>query len=267
MRKTIQCILCSLTMIGLLLMSCPLFAQVSLELLSAQDIWEQAKDKQFTPPDNSKINMTMTLINRKGRKRVRKMVWKRKDYGNGEAKFVASFLAPASIKGTAILTWEHKDQPNDVFLYTPELKKPRRMTSEQRHGTLLGSDFSYSDLERWNLEDADHRILSEQEELNGRACWLVESVPKQGSAIVYSKMISWVDKETYIPHKVEYYKNDELYKILKILRAGPVGNHIWPLHYMMESVKKAHKTEVVFDEIQLDLDIPDKEFTRQALQR
>jgi outer membrane lipoprotein-sorting protein len=209
----------------------------------------------------------MVLINKRGNERVRKLLTKRKDYGNGEAKSVAYFLSPADVKGTAFLVWEHADQDNDVFIYLPALKKIRRIASEQKHQSFMGSDFSYADMENEDVDNAEHRILSE-EDLDGRSCWVIESIPKPDSDSEYGKLTSWVDKVEFIPRKVEFAdKKGRPYKVMNVLRTGPVGDEILPLHFSMENLQKSHKTEISLEKIEIDQEIPDKEFTHRAIQR
>jgi outer membrane lipoprotein-sorting protein len=243
----------------------PLAAEPSSAPPSAKDIIQKAQDKQF--PENSVSDLTMVLINKRGHERVRKLQTKRKRYGEGESKSVAYFLSPSDVKGTAFLVWEHADKANDVFIYLPALKKIRRIASEQKNQSFMGSDFSYADMENDDVDDADHRILSE-EELDGRLCWVIESISKPDSDSEYGKLVSWVDKIDFIPYKVEFYdKKERLYKLMLVLRTGPVGDEILPLHFSMENVQKNHKTEISLDKIELGQEISDKEFTHRAIQR
>ncbi len=235
------------------------------EALTARDILLKARERQF--PKNSVSDLTMVLINKRGHKRVRKLLTKRKDYGNGEAKSVAYFLSPADVKGTAFLVWEHDDKPNDVFIYLPALKKIRRIASEQKHQSFMGSDFSYADMENRDVDDSTHRILSE-ETLEGRPCWVIESIPKPESDSEYGKLITWVSKEDFVPYQVEFYdKKGKLFKVMKVLKAGKVGDQILALDFTMENVQKKHKTEIRLDNIKLNQDISDSEFTQRAIRR
>ncbi len=233
--------------------------------LTARDILEKAQDRQF--PKNAVSEITMTLVNKNGQKRERKILTKRKDYGDGEAKSVAYFLAPADVKGTAFLVWQHKSKDNDLFIYLPALKKIRRIASDQKHESFMGSDFSYSDMEHRNLDEADHKILKE-EVVGDAACWVIESVPKPSSDSQYSKMVSWIRKADFVPEKIEFYdKNKALLKVMTVQKTGPVGNLILPLQFTMDAVQKNHKTEITIDSIELKADIPDSEFTQQRIQR
>jgi hypothetical protein len=260
-----RCLIGALALCGMLFLSSAEAKETSSETPPARDIVRKARDKQF--PKNSVTDLTMVLTNKRGNERVRKLQTKRKDYGHGEAKSVAYFLSPADVKGTAFLVWEHPDSANDVFIYLPALKKVRRIASEQKKQSFMGSDFSYADMENEDVDDADHRILSEQE-LDGKPCWVIESIPKPESDSEYGKLISWVSKVDFIPYKVEFYdKKERLYKVMNVLRTGPVGDGILPLQFTMEDVQKDHKTEISLDKIELGQDISDDEFTLRAIQR
>lgn len=255
-----------LLLVAAIILLLPLSAGPSLaKELSAKEIIDKSQDKQF--PENSVADVTMILINKSGQQRERKILTKRRDFGNGEAKSVAYFLSPADVKGTAFLVWEHKDQNNDLFIYLPALKKIRRIASDQKHQSFMGSDFSYSDMEDRDVEEADHKIIRE-ERMGDQDCWVIESIPKESSDSQYGRLVSWVRKQDFIPQKIEFYdKNKELIKLLDVKRIGPVGDTVLPLHFLMEDVQKKHKTEFILDTIELNQDIPDSEFTQQRIQR
>lgn len=240
-------------------------AKAAEETLSAREIMLRTSDKRF--PKNSISDLTMILISKRGDQRVRKLLTKRKEGESGEAKSVATFLSPADVKGTAFLVWEHKGQPNDVFIYLPGLKKIRRIASEQKQQSFMGSDFSYADMENRDVDEAEHRFLS-REDAGGKPTWVIESIPKPDSDSEYSKLVSWVGQEDFIPQRVEFYdKKGGLYKIMEVLRAGPVGDEVLPLHFTMQDVRKEHKTEIILDNVQINQNIPDDEFTHRAIQR
>ena len=235
--------------------------------LPAREIVQKAREKQF--PQNSVIELTMVLINRSGTRRERSIQSKRREFGGGEAKSVAYFLSPADVKGTAFLVWEHKDQQNDIFIYLPSLKKVRRIASDQKNQSFMGSDFSYGDMAMEDVDDADHKTIRE-EVIEGKPCWVIESTPKAEADSEYCKILTWVTKEDFIPQKMEFYPKKEcasLCKLMHVLKVGPIGNQIFPLHFSMEDLKKNHKTEITLDRVLLDQEIPESEFTHRAIQR
>jgi len=240
-------------------------AEDASEKLSAREIVLQSRERQF--PENAVMNITMTLINKRGVRRERQIETKRRTEEDGSAKSVAYFLSPADVRGTAFLVWEQKDQPNDVFIYLPALKNIRRIASDQRNQSFMGSDFSYADMEREDVDDAVHRILAE-EVRNGKPCWVIESIPKPESESEYSRVVTYVTQDDFIPERMELYdKKGTLYKILEVQRAAPVEDKILMLEFTMENVQRGTKTEIVLQDVKLNQEIPDSEFTHRAIQR
>ena len=71
----------------------------------------------------------------------------------------------------------------------------------------MGSDFTYDDLGGRHPSEDTHTIIGE-ESINGKDCYVVESVPKD-SDYFYSKTISWVVKGEWFGMKKECYDEDE----------------------------------------------------------
>ena len=84
--------------------------------------------------DDRKMVMNMTLINKRGRKRVKEVISYSKDYGK-DKKSVMVFQSPADVKGTAFLSWEYDDpsKEDDKWLYMPAMKKVRRISGTSKN--------------------------------------------------------------------------------------------------------------------------------------
>ena len=72
--------------------------------------------------DNRTDNITMTLIDKNGHKRQRKLQSLRKDQGT-TVKQLLFFLEPANVRNTGFLTYDYQDpkRDNDQWIYLPEL--------------------------------------------------------------------------------------------------------------------------------------------------
>lgn len=261
--------LCALAaVLGLAVFACPpqgVRAEPASSPVSAREIVLKSRDRQF--PENAVMKITMTLINKRGVRRERQIETKRRSDGDGSAKSVAYFLSPADVKGTAFLVWEHKDQPNDVFIYLPALKNIRRIASDQKNQSFMGSDFSYADMEREDVDDAVHKILAE-EVREGKPCWVLESNPKPESTSEYGRVVTWITQDDFVPVKMDLYdKKGTLYKVMEVQRSGPVEDKTLILQFTMENVQKGTKTEILLQDVKLNQEIPDSEFTHRAIQR
>src|SRR5262245_30239495 len=112
--------------------------------------------KNFTvgKPRDSRGDVTMTLINESGTKRVRQTTSLTKLLPNGvDQRRMVRFLSPADVKGTATLMIEHSDGDDDIWIYLPALHKVRRLVANNKKDSFVGTDFSYSDIIGHRVDD------------------------------------------------------------------------------------------------------------------
>ena len=151
--------------------------------LDGADVARRVYDRDDGRDSYAKV--MMLLIDKRGKKRLRTLITAVKDYGPVSKSFTR-FYTPASIDGTAFLTWENEGDDNDQFLYLPSLRRVRRVVSSQKSNRFVNTDFTYEDLERRKVGSDTHRILK-TETYDGHACWVLESVPKEKSSSQYGK--------------------------------------------------------------------------------
>jgi hypothetical protein len=191
--------------------------------LTGRDIVEKAYNLP-TGKDRTSI-LTMTLTNSNGSTRVRKIKQFTKDFGNVE-KSIMFFLSPADVRNTSFMNWSYdSDKPDDQWIYLPALKKIKRISSDSKSDYFMGSDFTYDDLGDRKLDADVHKLLRE-ETVDGIACYVVESVPKDED-YMYSKTITWIRKENFVGLKKEFYDEDgELLKTLSIKKVENIKTQI-----------------------------------------
>ena len=89
------------------------------------------------------------------------------------------FLAPAEVKGVALLVVNHPDRSSDQWMWTPAIGRDRRIALQDRSTRFFGTDFSFEDLEERDVDQYDYRLTGE-EALDGAPCWRIEARPRQG---------------------------------------------------------------------------------------
>ena len=95
---------------------------------------------------DSEAEMKMILRNRRGDTSERKVrVRSMEVLGDGD-KGLSIFDTPRDVKGTAVLTWSHSLTPDDQWLYLPALKRVKRISSKNKSGPFMGSEFAYEDI-------------------------------------------------------------------------------------------------------------------------
>ena len=135
-----------LLLVGVVVTS--LLAPVTMAQTSQEKGLEIAKIRKArdTGWNDSVSKTTMTLRNRHGDESVRKMRLKSLEIQNDGDKSLLIFDQPRDVKGTAFLNFSHTTKPDDQWLYLPALKRVKRISSRNKSGPFMGSEFSYEDL-------------------------------------------------------------------------------------------------------------------------
>lgn len=186
--------------------------------------------------------------------------------GDGD-KSIMVFDRPRDLKGTAILTFTHKVGNDDQWLYLPALKRVKRISSADKSGPFMGSEFAYEDLSSQELEKYRYRYLRD-EVLDGELCYVIERVPvdpKSG----YTRQITWVDQQEYRLRRVDYYdRKKELLKTMELKGYQQYLDRYWrPDEMIMRNHQNQKSTTMTFNEYIFRSGLTDGDFSREALAR
>jgi outer membrane lipoprotein-sorting protein len=235
---------------------------------NAQLTGRQIVEKAYNLPtgDDQTSTLTMTLTNKSGQTRIRKIKQFTKDFSDVE-KSIMFFMSPADVKNTSFMNWTYdSDKDDDQWIYLPALKKVKRISSDSKSDYFMGSDFTYDDLGDRKLDADAHKLLRE-ETLEGNDCYVVESISKDEDYI-YSKTITWIRKENFVGLKKEFYDEDgELLKTLSIKEVEEISGFWVITHSVMENVQKNHKTTIKLTEVKINSGVPASKFSERMMMR
>jgi len=236
---------------------------------NAQMTGRQIVEKAYNLPtgDDQTSTLTMTLTNKSGQTRVRKIQQYTKDFGDVE-KSIMFFLTPADVKNTSFMNWSYDDdsKADDQWIYLPALKKVKRISSDSKSDYFMGSDFTYDDLGDRKLDADVHKLLRE-ETIDGHACYVVESVSKDED-YMYSKTITWIRKDNFVGMKKEFYDEDsELLKVLTIKEVKKIEGFWVITHSEMKNVQNNHKTVIKLSDIKINTGVSASKFSERMMMR
>jgi outer membrane lipoprotein-sorting protein len=198
-----------------------------------------------------------------------KIYWKK--FENGLSKALVRVTGPADVRGTAALILENQEGDPDVYSFLPELGKVRRMSDRSVTGSFMGSDFSYEDLERiQGLSQDAERSLQPPGELDGRPVYVIHGVPGRGKNSEYSRVVTHVDQETCVALRAETYDDKgELEKTFVVRRdqIKKVGDRWIPHALRANDEQQGTHTELEIQNVEIDVDLPDRHFSVTALER
>ncbi|MFC1586315.1 outer membrane lipoprotein-sorting protein [Fibrobacterota bacterium] len=250
-----------LTTALVILLSVPHDAPAQDQSLSADQIMDKV-DKLKEPKDLT-ADMTMILINKKGKERKRKV----RTIRQGRDKQIMWFLEPADVKGTGFMRIEKEGDFDDMRLYLPAFKKTRRITSSAKGDNFMGSDLTYEDMTTRKLEDYKYELQGE-ETVDEKPCYKVKCTPVSKGKSEYGHIISWVWKDEWIPVKEEFYdKKAKLLKNKLLLDFKPLKSYQIFGTMKVENVQKKHSTVLNMDNISVDEGVKSGLFHERNLKR
>lgn len=212
-------------------------------------------------------SLNMILRNRGGDESTRAIrVMALEVQGDGD-KSLTVFDEPADVKGTAFLSFSHPVDPDDQWLYMPALKRVKRISSANKSGPFMGSQFAYEDLSSFEVEKYHYKYLRD-EVLDGTDCFVIENIPQYENS-GYTRQVVWVDKQRYIPLRIDYY--DRKNALLKTLRFNGyqqyLGKYWRALEQRMENVQNGKTTLLTWSDYQFKNNLSERDFDRNSLKR
>lgn len=182
----------------------------------------------------------------------------------GDASII-EFMSPPDVDGTALLSHAKILDPDDQWLYLPAIKRVKRISSVNKSGPFVGSEFAYEDITADELEKYAYRYLREEAcgDLN---CYVVERIPKYEYS-GYSRQITWIDSEFFQLRKVEFYdKGGELAKTLTKSEFRKYDDGYWRAHlWEMKNHKTGKETDLVFGDYRFGIAVSETDFEPRAL--
>ncbi|WP_294430502.1 outer membrane lipoprotein-sorting protein [uncultured Treponema sp.] len=178
------------------------------------------KQSTLDVPDTSQALMQLTNIEKDGSQEPMPMY----QYGrevNGLVQTVFDIKGPPKVKDTRVLQMEKNGREDDRWIYQPKLRQVRRIPMGERYKQFVGCEFTYNDMAIRNVDDDKHEMLSENETVtvpSGKTynCWKIKSTPFKKSEVEYSYRIQYIDKESYLPAKIDYYDKKDHNRIMKV---------------------------------------------------
>lgn len=214
---------------------------------------------------DSSSRLQMILRNKQGEVATREMRGKVLEKIEDGDKSIFVFDDPMDVKGTALLTFSHKIKTDDQWLYLPALKRVKRISSRNRSGPFVGSEFAYEDMASQEVEKYHYKYLRE-EQFEGRDTFVLERYPvdkKSG----YTRQVVWLDQDEYRIWKIDFYdRKDSLLKTLSFSDYSQyLGKH-WRAHRMdMVNHQTGKSTRLNWSDYRFGSGYDDNDFNRNSL--
>ena len=209
----------------------------------------------------------MTLRNRRGGESIRRIRNRTLEViGDGD-KTLVIFDEPADVKGTAFLSYTHALKPDDQWLYLPALKRVKRISSANKSGPFMGSEFAYEDIGSQEVEKYTYKYLRD-EILDGQDCFVIERYPRYKHS-GYTRQVVWYDQSHYRVLKIDFYdRKDKLLKTLTFKGYQQYLDHYWRADVMeMVNHQTGKSTTLAWQHYRFRTGLTERDFDRNSLKR
>jgi outer membrane lipoprotein-sorting protein len=216
---------------------------------------------------DSSAEMRMTLRNKKGKESIREIRIKNLEMDGDGDKGLTVFDQPRDVKGTAFLTYSHALEADEQWIFLPALKRVKRISSSNKSGPFMGSEFAYEDISSFEVEKYSYVYLRD-EVLDSMDCFVLETTPLYKYS-GYTKSTLWIDKAEYQIRKIDYF--DRKKSLLKTQRFSDYKkylNQYWrALTMTMENKQNGKSTVLKFSNFKFKSGFTKKDFEKNDLKR
>ena len=210
---------------------------------------------------------TMVLRNRGGQESRRQLRLQVLEVPGDGDKNLFVFDEPRDVKGTALLIHAHREKEDEQWIYLPALRRVKRISSSNRSGSFMGSEFAYEDMGTPEVEKFTYRYLRE-EPCGDLTCTVSERIPVDRRS-GYSRQEVWQDQKELRVWKVHYYDRKNAH--LKTLTVADYRQYLDRYWYASEMTMVNHitgkRTTLTWTELQFQNNLNGNDFTRTGLRR
>lgn len=218
---------------------------------------------------DSTVDLKMILRNKAGQEATRDLkitTLEIPDEAVGDKSLIV-FASPPDIDGTALLSHAKILDPDDQWLYLPALKRVKRISSVNKSGPFVGSEFAFEDFTALELNKYDYTYLR-TEPCGEFLCDVIELVPRYEYS-GYKKQVSWIDQEVFQVRKVEFYdRRGDLLKTLSFEDYRQYEDKYWRPHkLLMVNQQTGKSTDLVYDPFTFKTGVGSRHFEKGVLRR
>ncbi len=223
-----------------------------------KEIIQKADEKLKGRTNTSTLKMTIIRPSWQ-----REMVMK--SWAKGDEYSLILVTSPARDKGTAFLKREQ-----EMWNWQPTIDRTIKMPPSMMSQSWMGSDFTNDDLVKQSsiVVDYNHKLLG-KETIEGRTCYKLELIPLEEAAVVWGKILIWIDTQEYMQMKTEFY--DEDFYLVNTMLGKEVkemdGKLLPSVLEVIPAEEEGHKTVVEYLSLDFDADIKDSFFSIQNMKR
>jgi outer membrane lipoprotein-sorting protein len=216
-------------------------------------------DDLYRGDESSHAKVTMRVKTSRFEREMSMETW-----AEGEDKTLVQILSPARDRGMATLKVE-----TNIWNYLPKVDRTIKVPASMMSGSWMGSHFSNDDLVQSSRYSNDYQCTALERPEAGQGHWLLECIPHEDAVVVYGKTMLRIRGDNEIAEQVaDYDERGNLVRTMTMSDIAEVGGRAFPRHMRMVPADEPDEyTEMIYDEIEFEIELRDDTFTLQSLRR
>ena len=233
-------------------------ASLQAQNLTATEIVQRADENRRGKSSFSEI--TMTIIRPTWTREVGIRSW-----SMGTEFSLTLITSPARDRGQTFLK-----RGRDLWNWQPSINRMIRMSSSVMGQSWMGSDFTNDDMIRESsiVNDYTH-ALAGRERVREFDCFKIILTPKENSAVVWGKVITWISVNDFVEIKTEFYDEDNiLVNTFNAFDVKPFGNRRLATRIEVVPAERPNqKTVMTISKYEFDIEVDESFFSQQNMRR
>jgi outer membrane lipoprotein-sorting protein len=258
MKKIIHTLIVLLPAVALLLTA-------SVQADEATDIMKKSHLAYYYAADDGQADVTMTILDRRGKERTKEFVMLRLDIEDGgKQKYYTYFKKPSDISRLTFMVHKVPDGNDLRWIYVPSVDLIKPISGDDKNSSFVGSHFSYEDVSGRHWTEDKHTKLADST-INDAPVFVIESIPIEPQK-GFARKLSFLDKTTFLPLVERYYdKKDKLLRVFRAEKIEEIDGVMTLSIRSMENVRKGGKTTIAFNSIKYNVGMDESLFTERFM--
>lgn len=229
---------------------------------SVDEIVQKTNHMSYYQGKDGRARVKMTITDGQGRARMKEFTILRlnRDEADKEQAFYVYFHEPADERGVVFMVWKHVGKDDDRWLYLPALDVTKRIAASDKRTSFVGSNFFYEDVSGRSIDADTHELVETTD-----TYYVLKNTPKDPSTVEFDSFTMWIHKGTFIPVKVTYEKNGEVYREATAQKVDDVQGYKTVTKFSMKDLKGGGETVLEYTSVDYDIGLTDDIFTERYL--
>jgi len=233
-------------------------------LTDADEIVARANLAAYYAGNDGRSEVRMIIQDAQGREQRRQFTVLRRNVEQGaDQDFLVVFSQPSDVRGTVFLVKKHVGRDDDRWLYLPGLDLVKRISAGDKRTSFVGAHYYYEDVSGRRPDEDTHELVETTD-----TEYVLRHVPKNASEVEFASYVTWIDRASYLPTKIEYADGaGRVYRRVEVLETEDIGGHPTVTRSRVSDLDAGGQTDMQFRYIAYDLGIPEDVFTERSLRR